>query len=465
MKFEFNKLGPIHQGELELADLTVLCGKNNTGKTYITNSIYSFLANWENLMGWDFPEDSLKELSEKGVVRVDLQKVIIDKLEAICNEAMRRLSINLPDFLATSSERFDQTKFSLSAKVSNSWIDHSFEEQERSNTGKIFLSIKKPTGQSIAEIAFTESEGALPVFVVEDLIKSMLVKAVLGLTFPDVFIASAERTGASIFRSELNFNKNQLVGLLAEMSETKKKINPYEFFRRFKRNYALSVEHNVEFISEIPDLEQRGQTDFIKSNIHLATKFQEIAGGMYKTTKEGGIYFHPTTAKGVRLALGESSSAVRSLMIVWYWLNYVAKPNSLLMIDEPELNLHPENQRKFARFIAALVNAGIKVFVTTHSDYFIRELNTLVMMSSNKPHIAEVISKFGYSVQDCILPTKLAVYNVTEKPFEVEGLKNKKRLGTLERWSVEENHGIRIKSFDEEIREMNNIQDALLYGV
>lgn len=50
------------------------------------------------------------------------------------------------------------------------------------------------------------------------------------------------------------------------------------------------------------------------------------------------------------------------------------------MVDEPELNLHPENQRKVARLLAALVNFGIKVFITTHSDYILKELNTLIML-------------------------------------------------------------------------------------
>lgn len=74
-------------------------------------------------------------------------------------------------------------------------------------------------------------------------------------------------------------------------------------------------------------------------------------------------------------------------MIIWYWLNYKSNVNDLLMVDEPELNLHPENQRKFAQFIAELVNAGIKVFMTTHSDYIIRELNTLILLNSDKNHV------------------------------------------------------------------------------
>ncbi|MFW2724676.1 AAA family ATPase, partial [Acinetobacter baumannii] len=121
-------------------------------------------------------------------------------------------------------------------------------------------------------------------------------------------------------------------------------------------------------------------SEFIKKNAYLLAKFQEIAGGVYKYHKDTGVYFQPNGARGVKLGLGEASSAVRSLMIIWFWLNHVAKPNSLLMIDEPELNLHPENQRKLAKFVAALVSAGVRVFMTTHSDYIIRELNTLVML-------------------------------------------------------------------------------------
>ena len=46
----------------------------------------------------------------------------------------------------------------------------------------------------------------------------------------------------------------------------------------------------------------------------------------------------------------------------------------MLFIDEPELNLHPGNQRRIARLFARLSKLGIKVFITTHSDYIIKEL-------------------------------------------------------------------------------------------
>ena len=46
MKFAFENLGPIGKAEMELGDLTVIAGRNNTGKTYLAHTIYGFLRNF-----------------------------------------------------------------------------------------------------------------------------------------------------------------------------------------------------------------------------------------------------------------------------------------------------------------------------------------------------------------------------------------------------------------------------------
>lgn len=467
MKFKFKNLGPIHQGELELADLTVLCGKNNTGKTYITNAVYSFFHNWLDLMHWDLPDQVEFDLKNKGIATIDLQKEIILNLDKIRKKAMGSLAKNLAGYFACSSELFKNVEFGLDFDVVSSWIEKELSAKINSPSGDTFLTIKKSENSQVAEIAWLETESNPPIFLLEEIIKNHLFQACLKPTFPDVFIASAERTGSAIFRNELNFNKNQLVSLLADLEKNgNKKINPFDIARSFKRTYAQSVEHNVDFISyRIEPLTKRGQSEFIKNNPQLLVKLQEIAGGTYKFHKDTGIYFQPSAVKGIKLGLGEASSAVRSLMIIWFWLNHVARKDSLLMIDEPELNLHPENQRKLAIFVAALVHAGIKVFMTTHSDYIIRELNTLIMLSCDKPHIAQVREQFKYTENDYIKSEQIAVYNTTEALFNVEGSTRRKTLGTIERWDVVEHFGIKIKSFDDEIRHMNKVQDALLYGI
>ena len=42
-RFRFSNLGPISEAELELGDLTIIAGRNNTGKTYLTYVLYDFM--------------------------------------------------------------------------------------------------------------------------------------------------------------------------------------------------------------------------------------------------------------------------------------------------------------------------------------------------------------------------------------------------------------------------------------
>jgi hypothetical protein len=53
----------------------------------------------------------------------------------------------------------------------------------------------------------------------------------------------------------------------------------------------------------------------------------------------------------------------------------------LLIIEEPESHLHPAMQVEFTRQIAALVHAGVRVMVTTHSEWVLEELGNIVRRS------------------------------------------------------------------------------------
>ena len=101
----------------------------------------------------------------------------------------------------------------------------------------------------------------------------------------------------------------------------------------------------------------------------------------------------PSNNKRIRLKINEGSSSVRSLVDLFIYLKHVAKKGDLLMIDEPELNLHPDNQRKLMQLFAQLNNVGIKIYVTTHSDYFVKELNNIILMQSIPGQTAPILSE------------------------------------------------------------------------
>ena len=48
MKFTFKNLGKLDEAEIEVKDLTIVCGENNTGKTYLLYAIYGFLSYLNN---------------------------------------------------------------------------------------------------------------------------------------------------------------------------------------------------------------------------------------------------------------------------------------------------------------------------------------------------------------------------------------------------------------------------------
>ena len=79
--------------------------------------------------------------------------------------------------------------------------------------------------------------------------------------------------------------------------------------------------------------------------------------------------------------LMNSSSMVSELAPVVLYLRHVVQPGDTLIIEEPESHLHPTAQVEFTRLLAAATKAGIRVIMTTHSEWVLWELANLVRMS------------------------------------------------------------------------------------
>ena len=136
----------------------------------------------------------------------------------------------------------------------------------------------------------------------------------------------------------------------------------------------------------------------------------------------------------------------------------------MLMVDEPELNLHPENQRRVARLFARLVNLGIRVFITTHSDYLIKELNTLIMLNHDKKHLKQIMQNEGYNKEELLKAEQVRVYIAEEKLVKKPGNKKRSRCLTLVPADIDPELGIEARSFDTTIDEMNRIQESILFS-
>ena len=78
------------------------------------------------------------------------------------------------------------------------------------------------------------------------------------------------------------------------------------------------------------------------------------------------------------LRMSQSSSMVSELAPLVFFLRDVVRPGDTLIIEEPEAHLHPAAQTKVALTLARLVRAGVRVIITTHSDWLLEQIGNLV---------------------------------------------------------------------------------------
>ena len=81
------------------------------------------------------------------------------------------------------------------------------------------------------------------------------------------------------------------------------------------------------------------------------------------------------------LDLSNTSSMVSELAPIVLYIRHVVQPGNVLIVEEPESHLHPAMQVELMRQLAVLVNEGIRIIITTHSEWLIEELQNIVNRS------------------------------------------------------------------------------------
>lgn len=442
MFFRVEHLGPLREAEVDLSKgLILLTGPNNTGKTYLAWSIYGLHRN-------PSAPTSLRALLEE-MMASPTQSVGIERLREVWPNVLKELGQRLaeqmhlcfgapratfPDVRVTLNvgggepESFGTSQYSL--RTSKGIASFALSETE------IGMNLPEASQERVsrrAPKASKHSSAQLP-----DELSTPFSQWLVYRQLHDCILWPAERTAIDVFARELWNSRNIAVH---KVKEVELRGGTDISAIRQLGSYPWPIEDSLYIANNLVDYADE-EVEFAD----LAKELERLLGGTVALSDDGEFRFmmqeHPDRPIAVHL----SSSSVKSLASLVFFLRYRAERGDLLIIDEPELNLHPDNQRRVTRILAKAVNRGLRVIMSTHSDYVLREINNLILLGRDSEAIKSVREKHGYTTDELLPPGKVGPYLF--------------RSGGCEAIAVTEN-GFEVKTIEDEINRLNEISQDI----
>lgn len=437
-------------GEIEIKPLTLVCGPNNTGKTWVMYALYGFLTSPGI---YKLPElDKLAEdLVREGQLSWDFGAWLKENAKNISRSIHQAMKRRLPAIFNSPPEIFKESRFDWE-------IDHDELIRvglERAMDFRLALGreknevlrIAKPANESVVQLTLLSRQ--LP--DISMILSDSIARHLIGLPVrKSVFLMPAERNGLHLFYREL---ASRRTALLHHASKKDKDIDIVQLIQDVARSrYAEPIAHYIDWLNDLPDMRKRKAGVFHG----MAEEVKKLVGGRYEVDAEGEISFTPRKLQRgngeapPKMDLHLTSSTVKSLFGLWAYLEYEAQPGDVLMIDEPELNLHPSNQRKLARLLAQLTNSDLRVVISTHSDYLVREMNSLIMLSAPHEKREALMQRFQYGDEQVLKPGNVAAWLFGER--------------CISEMEIDVAEGIDAETFDQQIHELNETSDDIYYA-
>ncbi|MEA5554805.1 AAA family ATPase [Anabaena cylindrica UHCC 0172] len=437
MKVKIANLGVIEKAEIDLKPLTVFIGGNGTGKTWTAYTLASILGEYgyekyckayldkKTQQRYPIIDNAVEEFLQEGNVRIDLIDFAEEFIETYINDVSALAHSWINKFLATERVDFENMKvrFDL-AEAKQEIFDHikthvsqqqlSFGSQSK-NTLYI---LKELNEKSIYFYIVSVSEESilkkLPKRVFEQILLQEVFEIIQRAFYSYVYIFPTERTGVLPFFSS------------ATKIEDYQDYEDHEDYEDEEGNFSSIV--STKFSMAVKSLKDIVESVYEKSSIEREEERQlypeisdylrlteilenDILGGNVNVDNsdfDQEILYQPS--ENIKLEMTVSSSMVKELAPLVLYLRYLAFPNELLIIDEPEMNLHPAAQVEITEFLAMLVQAGLKVLITTHSPYIIDHLSNLMKAAKYKDK-ESLKERFYLEQTDAFIPQeKVSVY-------------------------------------------------------
>ena len=401
MKLTIENIGNVKHAEIEINGISVIAGQNGTGKSTISRSLFSiFSANYDVIKKIsndrtrainDFLEDYLSDIemnrknnSEIGIVRGIVPSFLYEELTKIISE-------NLLIFL------------------NKNYSEHNNE------------SLKKSVIESINE--FNKRNSKYFVLNVEDLDLNVLsenVKEILSQSDQSIFNQILTDHLTDEFHNQINNIYNPLTGIISlrikneqinvEVNKNRatadKLINfktdvvyiddaaaivENKFLNKFLNKFNSKLDHNTHLMEQLGD--ERNNTYTLRAKItdRLNLVFNEIN----HILKTDSVNSSEDEEDEKKLNIINYSSGMKTFYLIKSLLeNGVIRENGTLILDEPEVHLHPEWQLKFAEIIVLLQKEfGLHILINSHSPYLVEAIDIFSKKNDTNDSVKYYLAK------------------------------------------------------------------------
>lgn len=396
---DVQNFGPIRSGKFDLRPLTVLTGKNNTGKSWLASIVYALFSYSSSTKYRALVRERQHDSRSKIMTKfVDNPSRWIDNLEKrscieLSDDEINTVSSFLDldrqaKLIAEEIFRCSRAVEPRSTIRTNSESDATILVRNSENSLDTGLSTEYTlnVNSSLAELKASIHNR----FLVDKREKQRLLRMLRDLQKSE---AGDER------RRSLTFLFEDLLELIHEKTMLTRKnalylpaervglINNYRTYvssvlqENIDHNSLQSSGVNLDFIRKLLDIPHNGyETDssstasFLERNLLMG--HIEVSHDSFSIPR----FFFNSPSMKEKLPLNMASSMVSQMAPVVLFLRYYNQTHRMFIVEEPEAQLHPENQVKFIQEICRCVRMGYEVLVTTHSEWIIEELSNQVLL-------------------------------------------------------------------------------------
>ncbi|MBN1236632.1 MAG: AAA family ATPase [Methanotrichaceae archaeon] len=418
-------LGPVREANINIKPLTVFIGQNNTGKTWTAYLLASAFSDFcfprlledFNLGFISYPEvdEVSSSITKNGTALIDIIELQQSRGPQFLNDLARTASRSLGTFLGTEDSFFDGLELNLDpSDIMKEWSEGIINSASSwkiivGPKGPEMLNIQKKKGERSIKFYVTGREDdskSLPAGI-EDFPQDAVLSLMIRSIYPRIFFFPPERISYS-----------SLALSPPKIEDLRNRIDSGSFNQSYPIADLMSMIAGIRDRGNLKDREETAGNDLhVRRYLELATLLRtELLKGDLQliqsdpVLKANRVLFQPTGANGKTVEIPATASLVKSLSPLYLYLTYVAMPGDLLVIDEPEMNLHPEAQAKIIELLAILVNSGIRIIVTTHSPYIVDHLVN-IMEGAERERPDEAAEKFYLKTSEAFLSKdKVSVY-------------------------------------------------------